>query len=263
MWRLHSAARFFAIADPRRKKSLAHWNLGRAFVLPIVRPPRPDVPDSPLEYVKPCGIVRPRPRGRLIFRGSDDAEIGNRRDHGTSSQTGSPPWLAKRPTGRMIPGRHRLPDDRRRTMLSSFDPHFAVAGFLVGALVGLTGVGGGSLMTPILILLFGVSPATAVGTDLLFAAATKTVGSLVHGYNKTIAWRIVLRLAAGSLAGHGVRAVRALAAAHERRRRAPRHHRHPLGGAALDRHGADHARPHLGALCRAPRHSWTSIPSPG
>ena len=79
------------------------------------------------------------------------------------------------------------------------DPHYAVAGFLVGALVGMTGVGGGSLMTPILILLFGVSPATAVGTDLLFAAATKTVGSLVHGVNRTIDWRIVRRLAAGSI----------------------------------------------------------------
>jgi uncharacterized membrane protein YfcA len=85
-------------------------------------------------------------------------------------------------------------------MLSgSIDPLFTVAGFLVGALVGVTGVGGGSLMTPILILLFGVSPATAVGTDLLFAAATKTVGSIVHGYNQTIDWRVVRRLATGSI----------------------------------------------------------------
>jgi uncharacterized membrane protein YfcA len=81
----------------------------------------------------------------------------------------------------------------------AIDPHYAIAGLLVGALVGVTGVGGGSLMTPILIVLFGVSPATAVGTDLLFAAATKTVGSLVHGFNRTIAWRIVGRLAAGSI----------------------------------------------------------------
>src|SRR6516164_2581431 len=85
-------------------------------------------------------------------------------------------------------------------MLSgSIDPHFTVAGFLVGALVGVTGVGGGSLMTPILILLFGVSPATAVGTDLLFAAVTKTVGSIVRGYNETIDWRVVRRLAIGSI----------------------------------------------------------------
>ncbi len=76
---------------------------------------------------------------------------------------------------------------------------FAVAGFIVGALVGVTGVGGGSLMTPILILLFGVSPATAVGTDLLFAAATKSVGSIVHSFNRTIDWRVVRRLATGSL----------------------------------------------------------------
>jgi uncharacterized protein len=81
----------------------------------------------------------------------------------------------------------------------SFDPHFAVAGFIVGALIGVTGVGGGSLMTPLLILLFGISPATAVGTDLLFAAATKTVGSLVHRFNRTIEWRLVRRLATGSL----------------------------------------------------------------
>jgi uncharacterized membrane protein YfcA len=74
-----------------------------------------------------------------------------------------------------------------------------VAGFAVGMLVGLTGVGGGSLMTPILIVLFGVHPATAVGTDLLYAAATKTAGSLVHGYNRTVDWRVVRRLATGSV----------------------------------------------------------------
>jgi uncharacterized protein len=79
------------------------------------------------------------------------------------------------------------------------EPLYIVSGFCVGALVGLTGVGGGSLMTPLLILLFGVHPTTAVGTDLLYAAATKTVGSLVHGLLGTIDWRIVGLLASGSL----------------------------------------------------------------
>ena len=76
---------------------------------------------------------------------------------------------------------------------------YSISGFVVGFLVGMTGVGGGSLMTPILILLFGVHPATAVGTDLLYAAATKTGGSLIHGLGGTIDWRVVGRLAAGSV----------------------------------------------------------------
>jgi uncharacterized membrane protein YfcA len=63
----------------------------------------------------------------------------------------------------------------------------------------MTGVGGGSLMTPLLILLFGIHPALAVGTDLLYAAATKTGGSLVHGWSRTIYWPAVLRLASGSI----------------------------------------------------------------
>jgi uncharacterized membrane protein YfcA len=81
----------------------------------------------------------------------------------------------------------------------TIDPLYSLSGFLVGALVGMTGVGGGSLMTPLLILLFGIHPATAVGTDLLYAAATKTGGTLVHGFTRTVDWRIVGRLAAGSL----------------------------------------------------------------
>jgi uncharacterized protein len=79
------------------------------------------------------------------------------------------------------------------------DPLYSLSGFAVGLLVGMTGVGGGSLMTPLLILLFGVHPATAVGTDLLYAAATKTGGSLVHGFARSIDWRVVGRLAAGSI----------------------------------------------------------------
>jgi uncharacterized protein len=79
------------------------------------------------------------------------------------------------------------------------DPLYVASGFGVGLLVGLTGVGGGSLMTPLLILLFGIHPTTAVGTDLLFAAATKTVGSVVHAGAKTIDWALVALLAAGSV----------------------------------------------------------------
>jgi uncharacterized membrane protein YfcA len=63
----------------------------------------------------------------------------------------------------------------------------------------MTGVGGGSLMTPLLILLFHVQPVTAVGTDLIYASVTKTGGSFMHGINKTIDWRIVRRLACGSI----------------------------------------------------------------
>ena len=79
------------------------------------------------------------------------------------------------------------------------DPHYTLAGLLVGLVVGLTGVGGGSLMTPLLVLFFGFSPATAVGTDLLYASATKSVGTVVHGWRKTVDWRVVRRLAMGSV----------------------------------------------------------------
>lgn len=79
------------------------------------------------------------------------------------------------------------------------DPLYVASGFGVGLLVGMTGVGGGSLMTPLLILLFGVHPSTAVGTDLLYAAATKTGGSVVHGWSRSVHWPAVLRLACGSI----------------------------------------------------------------
>jgi uncharacterized protein len=79
------------------------------------------------------------------------------------------------------------------------DPLYVASGFGVGLLVGMTGVGGGSLMTPLLILLFGVHPSTAVGTDLLYAAGTKTGGSVVHGWSRTVHWPAVLRLACGSI----------------------------------------------------------------
>ena len=76
---------------------------------------------------------------------------------------------------------------------------FSLSGLAVGIIVGLTGVGGGSLMTPVLVLLFGIHPATAVGTDLLYAAATKAVGTVVHRRANSVNWQIVRRLAAGSV----------------------------------------------------------------
>ncbi len=80
-----------------------------------------------------------------------------------------------------------------------FNPLYSLSGLLVGFLVGQTGMGGGALMTPLLVLVFGVHPVSAVGTDLLYAAITKTAGTLVHGANKSVDWRIVRRLATGSL----------------------------------------------------------------
>lgn len=80
-------------------------------------------------------------------------------------------------------------------------PDFALifAGFFVGLVVGLTGVGGGSLMTPILIFFFGVKPYLAVGTDLLFAAVTKAGGTLSLARQRLVPWRVVGLLSAGSL----------------------------------------------------------------
>ena len=85
------------------------------------------------------------------------------------------------------------------SVLHVINPLYSVCGFVVGALVGFTGVGGGSLMTPLLVLLFGIHPATAVGTDLLYAGLTKICGSAVHGFNRAIDWRVTRRLAAGSI----------------------------------------------------------------
>ena len=74
----------------------------------------------------------------------------------------------------------------------------ALTGFFVGLIVGLTGVGGGSLMTPLLVLAFGVTPVTAVGTDLLFAAVTKAGGAWAHARRGNVDWTVVAWLAAGS-----------------------------------------------------------------
>jgi hypothetical protein len=76
---------------------------------------------------------------------------------------------------------------------------FILAGLFVGFIVGLTGVGGGSLMTPLLIFVFGIKPSLAVGTDLLFAAATKFFGVTKLAKAKHIDWKIVGSLCAGSI----------------------------------------------------------------
>ncbi|MES2119267.1 MAG: sulfite exporter TauE/SafE family protein [Pseudomonadota bacterium] len=86
-----------------------------------------------------------------------------------------------------------------QAIFSDYNPLYSLAGLLVGMLVGLTGVGGGSLMTPLLVLMFGFHPATAVGTDLLYASVTKSVGTVVHHKGQTVDWRIVGGLATGSI----------------------------------------------------------------
>ena len=83
--------------------------------------------------------------------------------------------------------------------IHTLNPLYSLSGLCIGALVGFTGVGGGSLMTPLLVLLFGIHPATAVGTDLLYAGLTKSGGTVVHGLHGTVDWRVTRRLAAGSV----------------------------------------------------------------
>ncbi|MDO9191037.1 MAG: sulfite exporter TauE/SafE family protein [Sulfurimicrobium sp.] len=76
---------------------------------------------------------------------------------------------------------------------------YTVAGLGVGFIVGLTGMGGGALMTPLLVLFFGVAPSVAVGTDLLYAAITKLGGVWVHGRRGSVEWKIAGLLALGSV----------------------------------------------------------------
>lgn len=89
----------------------------------------------------------------------------------------------------------------RWTLGSDIERDAAVAGFCVGALVGLTGMGSGALMTPVLILVVGVPPVTAVGTDLTYAALTKVVGGWQHARQGSIDGRLVRWLATGSIPG--------------------------------------------------------------
>jgi uncharacterized membrane protein YfcA len=87
------------------------------------------------------------------------------------------------------------------THISPLDaPLYALAGVVVGFLVGLTGIGGGSLMTPLLVFVFGFDPRIAIGTDLLFAAITKSSGVLIHhGKHRSVEWKVVGWMAAGSV----------------------------------------------------------------
>src|SRR5437899_11161332 len=87
----------------------------------------------------------------------------------------------------------------RDLTLEMIDPLFCASGSGAGLLVGMSGVGGGSLIAPLLLLLFGIHPSTAVGTDLRYAAATKTGGGLIHGWARSIHWPAVIRLACGSI----------------------------------------------------------------
>jgi uncharacterized membrane protein YfcA len=89
----------------------------------------------------------------------------------------------------------------RWTLGSGFERDAATAGFLVGVLVGLTGMGSGALMTPILILVVGIPPVTAVGTDLAYAAITKLVGGWQHARQGTVDRQLVRSLATGSVPG--------------------------------------------------------------
>ena len=79
------------------------------------------------------------------------------------------------------------------------DFRFSLAGLIIGILIGLTGMGGGSLLAPILILFFRIPPIWAVGTDIAYSTVTKAVGSLVHIRQKTVNFRVALLLGCGSV----------------------------------------------------------------
>lgn len=83
----------------------------------------------------------------------------------------------------------------------SIDPRIILVGLVVGLLTGLSGVGGGSLVTPLLVLVMGVKPLVAVGTDLLYSVPTKLLGAIVHHRQGTVNWRLVRYLVAGGLPG--------------------------------------------------------------
>src|SRR5262249_1212431 len=132
-----------------------------------------------------------RPIGRPPIcdwpRGNEIATLApsDASSHGPSLYSASGSRACHQPQGELLGAdlsgtvSDRADDDM--DLFTTINPLLVVFGFVVGMLVGLTGVGGGSLMTPILVLLFGVHATTAVGTDLLYAAITKTGGTLTHG----------------------------------------------------------------------------------
>jgi uncharacterized membrane protein YfcA len=81
----------------------------------------------------------------------------------------------------------------------SIDPRIALVGLVVGLFIGLSGVGGGSLVTPLLVLALGIKPAVAVGTDLLYSVPTKLLGAAVHHRQGTVNWRLVRYLVLGGI----------------------------------------------------------------
>ncbi|MCX6432160.1 MAG: sulfite exporter TauE/SafE family protein [Actinobacteria bacterium] len=85
--------------------------------------------------------------------------------------------------------------------LADIDFALSVGGFIAGIIVGLTGMGGAALVTPMLVLLFGINPATAVSSDVVAAAFMKPVGAMVHIRAKTVHWGLVAWLSAGSIPG--------------------------------------------------------------
>lgn len=93
--------------------------------------------------------------------------------------------------------------DRVNSLYMLISLAYALSGLVVGALVGLTGIGGGSLMTPLLVLVFGLPPAVAVGTDLMFSASTKLVATASFGFSRRVDWRIAARLSIGSVPAAG------------------------------------------------------------
>jgi uncharacterized protein len=114
----------------------------------------------------------------------------------------SPRVAAMRDAHKLMPRKQRTSGRRLAMMPCCMNPQpilYVLCGGSVGLLIGLTGVGGGSLMTPLLVLGFGQPPAVAVGTDLLFSATTKLAATVSSGFSRRVDWRIVGRLALGSV----------------------------------------------------------------